>query len=735
MKRIGRLWHAMPILGVVVGATPVGAQARGADATVILQAASHQESVVGNLDSAITLYRRVAEDRRADRGSVARALVSLGRTYELRGQTDAVRAYQRVVNDYGDQSEQATVARQRLAALQGGNAARVTDRMDRVFSMIYDDLPALRDHDAPHYDYSPSGDRMVVRVPNDLREPTQGASLVLMNSGGVALRTLVPSRREVGLRFPRWSPDGKWIAYGEAAWVGADTSFRATKIIPAEGGTPRTISTTLAPWSGAQGGFFWTPDSKGLTLVGPRQITTFDLDGRVVKTVPYATHNLTQVTGYSPDGRWLALHRLIGAQQDQMDVYLMPAEGGSEIKITRTASWNAWPAWAPDGRSLYFMSNRGGRQNIWQVGIDPRTGAALGDPLPLTSYTDVKLKHPKVIGGSRLAFALIRETGTIRLASPARPDAARALARGTEPQVSPDGRTIYYLSQGTTPPGIFAIATDSAPSARRITSHQVENATMSRDGRSIAYFSTEGAQRVLRIVEVTSGTTRELTRFSSREAIKPAWSPDGSRVAYTRDSGLYVIPSAGGQPQQISQTSRWEGWTLKWSADGQYLSALVYLTEADSTNTAVLIPATGGAPRRITPAEETGYKEHLDWHPDGKRLTYMYYGHKDADDETRIAYPDGRPTVKLLNQPYPIWDYWGRWHPDGRDFYFIASANGSWSLYAHNEASNATRLVFQHGGAFPGVSVPTFSRDGSVMAFSTGTTTRQLWVIDGVLSR
>jgi Tol biopolymer transport system component len=194
---------------------------------------------------------------------------------------------------------------------------------------------------------------------------------------------------------------------------------------------------------------------------------------------------------------------------------------------------------------------------------------------------------------------------------------------------------------------------------------------------------------------------------------------------------LYAVSARGGAPRVVAKLYKWEGWTLRWSPDGQHLSAFAYLTRTDTaTNVLMVVPAAGGEPRRVTPLEETGYKEIAEWHPDSRRLTYMYYGHDDRGDETRWAHVDGRPTSRMLDQPYPIWDYIGTWHPNGRDFYFIAST-GAWNLYAHDATTGASRVVWNASGTNPGAQgQASFNRDGSMIAWETGTTTRQLWVME-----
>lgn len=465
---------------------------------------------------------------------------------------------------------------------------------------------------------------------------------------------------------------------------------------------------------------------------------TIDIEGREVRSVPFRLSYLGQFTGYSPDGRWLALHqRPEETQQEQMDIWIMPAEGGRAIQLTQTGGVEAWPAWAADGRSVFFVSNRGGSSNIWQVHLDPRSGLPQGEPVQVTSYTDALINYPRPLAGGKLGFALVRPTSVIRVAGASSPTANRAVARGENPQLSADGHTVYYIGQGVTPAGIFSVATQGGTPRRLTGTKPGEDPfppfAMSPDGQSIAYFSQIGRENVLFTVPAAGGAVREVTRFESRDHLVPTWSADASRLAYSHGNGLYVIQATGGEALKIAHLYGWDGWTVRWSPDGQHVAALGWTRPGDSTTNAVfVVPAAGGELRQLTPPSEKGYKEMIEWHPESRRLTYMYYGDDGRGDGTRMAYVDGRPTTRLVDQPYPVWDYVGVWHPLGRDYYFIASTSGSWNLYAHDENAGATRLVWHHGPSHPGAGTPSFSRDGQTIAWSTTTTTRQLWIIDGL---
>ena len=84
---------------------------------VRLERAIQLETVDGDLEAAIALYEQIIEGDGNRRPLVARALLRLGGCYEKLGRREARKVYQRLVDDYGDQSEQAKVARSRLAAM------------------------------------------------------------------------------------------------------------------------------------------------------------------------------------------------------------------------------------------------------------------------------------------------------------------------------------------------------------------------------------------------------------------------------------------------------------------------------------------------------------------------------------------------------------------------------------------------------------------------------------------
>ena len=97
------------------------AAAENPKAEVALKAAMDKEVVDGDLKGAIEQYRKLAQS--ANRTVAATALVRMGQCYEKLGDTEARKAYERVVRDYAEQRQPVLQARQRLAAMGGSAGA------------------------------------------------------------------------------------------------------------------------------------------------------------------------------------------------------------------------------------------------------------------------------------------------------------------------------------------------------------------------------------------------------------------------------------------------------------------------------------------------------------------------------------------------------------------------------------------------------------------------------------
>ena len=89
---------------------------------------------------------------------------------------------------------------------------------------------------------------------------------------------------------------------------------------------------------------------------------------------------------FSPDQRWISFIAANAVNAEISIIKVVPAQGGEWIRITEGKYFDDKPRWSPDGRTLYFISNRTGFFNVWGIHIDPATAHPVGEPFRVTAF-------------------------------------------------------------------------------------------------------------------------------------------------------------------------------------------------------------------------------------------------------------------------------------------------------------------------------------------------------------
>jgi len=736
-KKLQFIWGVVFVLILVVSSSAYAQQSAG----VLLQSGLYKEDVNGDLEAAIAIYERVLKEFPKDRPVAAKALLHIGLCYEKLGKQEAQKAYQRLIKEYTDQPEPVQTAREHLQQLDAGAPGAKAN--GPTYRLVLDSkiagMPVKEGDWKRHLDFSPSGDRIVFE--------SQG-KLYIADETGTLIRPLLDNFAPwEPFAWPRWSPDGRQIAYEASREVTLDSGekngMRALFVVSPDGGTPRQITPE-------QEDIFvclrWTYDGKHLTYLNRDGFHMIALDGSHVRDIPRNDlpgryHRRASDAEYSPNGRWLAYCALgENTTNHETNIWILPATGGQVQPLTHLSGSNGFVTWAPDGRTLYFVSGMVGTGNIWKLVIDPETGLQTGGPQQMTFFNDAEVTFPKVLGdGRRVAFELQRINTSIHVANGSPPYESRTVARGRKhlPQVSPDGQTIYFVADG-----IFAVPREGG-TPRRLTETAplpthgcLTNFHLSSNGRTLAYIAEHSEGRGLFTLPVSGGEPQLLVKITGLGVV-PQWSPDGSQLAYAVGNDLYVIGAAGGQPRKIAhlqdsgrRNSGWDVWTVRWSPDGKFIAAIGYTAKPGTSNAVFVVSASGGELRQLTP-DGPDYLEGIEWHPDGQRLSYNVCEH---ESQTRQAYLDGRPPTLLVDHP-DGWDYIGAWAPDGRRFFYMSEAAGKegYGIYVYDEASGDITLFADHAA---GQSPPRWSRDGKTAAWCvTRKTERQAWIMENFLPK
>jgi Tol biopolymer transport system component len=254
----------------------------------------------------------------------------------------------------------------------------------------------------------------------------------------------------------------------------------------------------------------------------------------------------------SPSGWELVYEREVSGA---MDLFVIPAGGGKERRLTDAPGYDSLARWTRDGKSVVFTSDRTGKPQLWAIDGDGRNLRRLRTNGATEYQADVSPD------GTQLAFLSNLDGPERLLIQDLARGSVRELVRHGEktifgnPHWSPDGRQITFSSNHRIGHQIYVVdvATGVARRLSGLGSGGCEP-RFSRDGKQVVFVSRGHLRPTSRLVahDLATGEHTTLVDWPALN-YDPVFSPDGSELAFSSNvTGQYAI-----YRQRLSDGKAW----------------------------------------------------------------------------------------------------------------------------------------------------------------------------------
>lgn len=483
-------------------------------------------------------------------------------------------------------------------------------------------------------------------------------------TGGTAERLTTDPGFDI---MPRYSPDGKWIAF-----TGQYRGNTDVYVIPANGGPAQRLTyhsdvVKDAPlrWGPDNMVVTWTPDSRNIVFLSRRntfnswfgQLFTVPLGGGLPVQLPILKGGMLT---YSPDGQAIAYNRIFrnfrtwkryygGLAQD---VWIYHFKTMALTRITHWKGTDADPMWY--GHLIYFLSDRGPelRKNLWVYDLDTKQFRQV------THFKDYDIDWPS-LGDTGIVFQdggalYVMDLPSEQLhkldvtvpddgsrTGPRWVDAAKYIqstdtAGDTNIGISPNGKRALLQARGD----IWTLPKEYGPS-RDLTdtsNAEEEYPSWSPDGKWIAYATDiTGEDQIAVRPADGSGKQRILTDFKTGYFYQPLWSPGSGKLAFSDNAHrLWYLDVRTHKLTQVAQDKWQEIHDYAWSPDGRWLAYSI--TGDNQMRQIYLYNLAGARATRISSPMNSDMNPVFD--PAGKYLYFVSMRHENptfSESEFNVA--------------------------------------------------------------------------------------------------
>jgi len=578
---------------------------------------------------------------------------------------------------------------------------------------------------------SPDGQRIAF---TRFTPEVNGFTIFVMNADGTG-QTPVIHRSPYFDGEPVWSPDGNQLAF--SSWKdGPFGPYPRIFVVNIDGTGLRQLSPDVDDnfEYAADFGVSWSPDGTRIVFTRNGTLQVINVDGSGFTALP--NEDGAQTPWWSPDGTRIAY----ASGNPFGDIRIRNADGSNMVVVTTNPAQEFSPRWSPDGRQLVFvrvgddfitqlytinvdgsgesrLSTGSGfseyspdwgpaeaRNGLRPLAVDVTPGTAtldIGDSRALTAIVRLHnggvLNHASVRWeSSNPAVATVTSTGLVTGVGRGAAEIRAAFGNDTgRAQITIVELTLRNrIVFATTESGNFDLGVVRPDgSDRRILATSANGSRVfldpdvAPDGRHIAYRDVDNHVYVMN----ADGTGRRRLVFGPEFESLPAWSPDGTQIAFSgvispsSGSGrIFVVNVDGTGLRQVSpdDPSNYggDGWP-SWAPSGNRLAFTrngeLFTINSDGTGM-THIPTPYGA-------------QAMDWSPNGSWIAYQSLSFVGLAGELYLTTPDGSTSIQLTHSPE--FEASPSWSPDSRRIVFARWANDVGRLFVIDVDGTGERLL------------------------------------------
>ncbi|HET9212755.1 MAG TPA: protein kinase [Thermoanaerobaculia bacterium] len=432
---------------------------------------------------------------------------------------------------------------------------------------------------------------------------------------------------------PAFSPDGQQIAFR------SDREGGGLYVMGATGENPRRI--TDAGYNPA-----WSPDGRKIVfategIANPqerRQTSQLWIADVATGQKKLLSPGDAVQPSWSPHGQRIAYWGLPTGKARRI-LWTIAPEGGSPEPVIDDENVNWDPVWSPDGRYLYYVSDRSGSMNVWGVPIDEASGRVLGEPRALTTSSQPLGLLSIARDGRQIVYATDERKSNLERwpLNPATMQVDAKLQPVTQGSravrsaaVSPDGQWVVF-DTAFPQEDLFVVRADGS-GQRQLTSDTFKDRWPQwlPDGSHILFYSNRsggGDNYGAWSIRADGSELQAIRNGTPDPVFNPIPAPTGGRiVAFLGTRGAALIdlaPLGRGRAQMLPPTANGEVLAVtSWSPDGAYLAGTLERKDGGGSVPGVVVyDLATGHYQRLT---ETGLVPR--WLHDNRTLLYLQEG-------------------------------------------------------------------------------------------------------------